>query len=243
LQAQILQSEKLASIGQLVGGAAHELNNPITAMLGYSDLLLNTNLTPRQQPLAASIGRDVRRTKSLVASLISFARQGPAPKSAVDLNTLVRTAIKLAQPQLQLLNISVRTEFDKELPKVLGDANQLLQVCLQLLGNCFHREDESTQSLIVRTQAHQELCVLSMVISASRELESAAPATSGDSIENGQGLSACQGIVQEHGGRISVCRTTDGAFSFRVELPSLLPDTARGRDSTLAAPWQVRPFA
>ena len=80
LQAQILQSEKLASITQLVGGAAHELNNPITAMLGYSDLLLNTKLSEGQQPLAAKIGQYVRRTKSLVASLISFARQTPAPR-------------------------------------------------------------------------------------------------------------------------------------------------------------------
>jgi signal transduction histidine kinase len=241
LQAQILQSEKLASIGQLVGGAAHELNNPITAMLGYSDLLLNAGLTARQQPLAASIGREVRRTKSLVASLISFARQGPAPKSPVDLNTLVRTAIKLAQPQLDSLHTSVRSEFDKELPKVLGDANQLLQVCLQLLGNCFHAEDAGSQSLLVRTETQQELCVLSMVTVRSRELEPAAPATSADASENGQGLSACQGIVQEHGGRIVGCRTADGALSFRVELPALLPDT--GRDSTRAAPWPVRPFA
>ena len=103
LQAQILQSEKLASIGQLVGGAAHELNNPITAMLGYSDMLLSTQLTAEQQPLAAKIGQYVRRTKSLVASLISFARQAPAPKSPVDLNTLARTAVKLTQPQWEAL--------------------------------------------------------------------------------------------------------------------------------------------
>src|SRR5215469_10672235 len=98
LQAQILQSEKLASIGQLVGGAAHELNNPITAMLGYSDLLLNTHLTGEQQPLATKIGQYVRRTRSLVASLISFARLAPAPKIPLDLNTLARTAVKLTEP-------------------------------------------------------------------------------------------------------------------------------------------------
>lgn len=237
LQAQILQSEKLASIGQLVGGAAHELNNPITAMLGYSDLLLNTPLTGRQQPLAASIGRDVRRTKSLVASLISFARQGPAPKSPVDLNTLVRTAIKLGQPQLESLNISVRSEFDKDLPKVLGDANQLLQVCLQLLGNCFHAGGESGQSLLVRTQAERELCVLSMMIVSAEELEFARHTATADSIENPQGLSACHGIVQEHGGRIVGRRTAEGVFLFRVELPALFSEPLHGRESTAAAPW------
>src|SRR5215475_4118213 len=90
LQAQILQSEKLASAGQLVGGAAHELNNPITAMLGYSDLLLSTPLSAEQQPLAAKIGQYVRRTKSLVASLISFARPVASLKTPLDLNTLAR---------------------------------------------------------------------------------------------------------------------------------------------------------
>src|ERR1700722_16484340 len=78
LQAQILQSEKLASIGQLVGGAAHELNNPITAMLGYSDLLLSTQLTAEQQTLAAQISHHTRKTRSLVASLLSFAKRTPA---------------------------------------------------------------------------------------------------------------------------------------------------------------------
>ena len=138
LQAQVLQSEKLASIGQLVGGAAHELNNPITAMLGYSDMLLSTPLTAEQRPLAAKIGQYVRRTKSLVASLISFARQTPSPKSPIDLNTLARTAVKLTQPQWEALEIEVRTQFDPALPKVLGDSNQLLQVCLQLVANCLH---------------------------------------------------------------------------------------------------------
>ena len=242
LQAQILQSEKLASIGQLVGGAAHELNNPITAMLGYSDLLLNAKLTPRQQTLAAKIGRDIRRTKSLVASLISFARQGPTPKSPVDLNTLVRTAIKLAQPQLESLNISVQCELDKELPKVLGDANQLLQVCQQLLGNCSRAAGDSSKTLLVRTQGEHESCVLSMT-TAGAKLESTGQATASDSMEDAEGLSACQGIVQEHGGRIVRGHAGDEAFSLRVELPALLSSPLREPDATLPAPWRVRPFA
>ncbi len=84
LQGQITESEKLASIGQLVGGAAHELNNPITAMLGYSDLLISTPLTPEQQELAGKIGQHARRTRSLVASLLSFAKQGPTAMAPLD---------------------------------------------------------------------------------------------------------------------------------------------------------------
>ena len=168
LQAQILQSEKLASIGQLVGGAAHELNNPITAMLGYSDMLLSTRLTPEQQPLAAKIGLYVRRTKSLVASLISFARQTPAPKSPIDLNTLARTAVKLTQPQWEALAIEVRTQFDSALPKVLGDSNQLLQVCLQLVANCLHVLSEGGgHVLTVSTERQGETSVLQIATESS----------------------------------------------------------------------------
>jgi signal transduction histidine kinase len=241
LQDQMLQSEKMASIGQLVGGAAHELNNPITAMLGYSDLLLNTHLTSQQKPLAAKIGHDIRRTKSLVASLISFARRGTAPKTPLDLNTLVRTAIKLAQPQMDSLAVTVQSEFEKELPKILGDPNQLLQVCLQLLGNCLHTLTKSGRIVLVRTQREQDVCILSIAsgpaASASQGKTSPALPT-----QEAQGLSACQGIVQEHGGRI-VSRTSDATFSIRVELPALLSATSQEWKASQPGLWSIRPFA
>src|SRR6202007_1721371 len=109
-----------------------------TAMLGYSDLLLSTPLSPQQQTLAARIGQYVRRTRSLVASLISFARQAPTPKTSLDLNTLARTAVKLSEPHWKPMQLDVQTSFDPTLSKVLGDSNQLLQVCLQLVSNGLH---------------------------------------------------------------------------------------------------------
>jgi signal transduction histidine kinase len=242
LQAQILQSEKLASLGQLVGGAAHELNNPITAMLGYSDLLSGTALTPQQQPVAARIGQDVRRTKSLVASLISFARQTPAAKAPVDLNTLARTAVKLAQPHWESRNLTVETNFDPELPKILGDSNQLLQVCLQLIGNCFHATDQHGHSLSLRTMREGVVVVLELSITAppNTNLQD----QSAELVpEVSHGLSACQGILQEHGGQVLRAQSNDGALVLRVELPAMAmpPDKATG--TTAAVLRQSQPFA
>lgn len=239
LQAQLLQSEKLASIGQLVGGAAHELNNPITAMLGYSDMLLSTPLTAEQQPLAAKIGQYVRRTKSLVASLISFARQAPAPKSPLDLNTLARTAVKLTQSQWEALEIQVRTQFDSALPKVWGDSNQLLQVCLQLVANCLHvLSERGGRVLILSTERLADTCVL--VISTESmpfPQDIGGSRSSPVDPEDGLGLSACQGILQDHRGQISRERREDGAILLRVELPVTESAPAKAKDSTVPVLW------
>ena len=247
LQAQILQSEKLASIGQLVGGAAHELNNPITAMLGYSDLLLSTPLTPEQAPLAAKIGQYVRRTKSLVASLISFSRQTPAPKTPVDLNTLARTAVKLTQPQWETLKIEVRTQFDTALPKVLGDSNQLLQVCLQLVGNCLHVMSECGAKILTVSTAHQDgVSVLQIATEPLVSLASGSTRAPQSYPEDGLGLSACQGILQEHRGHISRESRDDGAMLLRVELPATITAPARekqSKEATVPVLWQSRPYA
>lgn len=245
LQAQILQSEKLASIGQLVGGAAHELNNPITAMLGYSDMLLSTRLTPEQQPLAAKIGLYVRRTKSLVASLISFARQAPAPKSPVDLNTLARTAVKLTQPQWEALSIEVRTQFDSALPKVLGDSNQLLQVCLQLVANCLHVLSEGGgRFLTVSTERRGENSVLQIAteLSPDNASDGSRPSSSLD-FKDSLGLNACQGILHEHHGQILRQWSENGALLLRVELPVTQSAPSRTKDSTVPVMWQPRPYA
>lgn len=224
LQQQVLDQEKLASIGQLVGGAAHELNNPITAMLGYSDLLLSTRLAPRQQELAAKIGHNVRRTKSLVAGLLTLAKRAPFSRTAVDLNMMLRTAAKLSESQWQALKFELRLELDPALPRIPGDSNQLLQLCVQLLGNALHALTETGQpSVTVRTSTQDGLCVLQLFpqgLGVATDDSSRITAVSPETL----GLTACLGIVQDHHGHIWCERVADSGTTVRVELPLAAPE-------------------
>jgi signal transduction histidine kinase len=251
LQAQITESEKLASIGQLLGGAAHELNNPITAMLGYSDLLLCTPLTPEQSELAGRIGQHARRTRSLVASLLSFAKQGPAAMAPVDLNTLLRTAVKLSQPQWQALQIEVRTEYPQELLLVRGDSNQLLQVCVQIINDAIHSVGQhGSRTLTIAAERKNGTAIIHISdtsLAASREqtLGNAAPDLNSPETLSGLGLSACQGILQQHHGRILWQQDRNVGTIIRVEIPLISPaqDKEQSTESGVPVLWQPQPFA
>jgi len=247
LQAQITESEKLASIGQLVGGVTHELNNPITAMLGYSDLLLTTPLNPEQSELAGRIGQHVRRTKSVVASLLSFARQGPAAMAAVDLKTLLRTTIKLSQPQWQALNIEVRTEFSPDTLVVQGDSNQLLQVCVQIINDALYAVGQHGSRTLSVTAEHKDGLAIINISDAAIAGGSSANQKEEDQTISGLGLSACQGILRQHHGQILWQQNPNAGITIRVEIPVNPPALGKEKEKSTAAGvpvmWQPQPFA
>ncbi|HTC55069.1 MAG TPA: histidine kinase dimerization/phospho-acceptor domain-containing protein [Candidatus Sulfotelmatobacter sp.] len=250
LQAQITESEKLASIGQLLGGAAHELNNPITAMLGYSDLLLGTPLTPEQNELAGRIGQHARRTRSLVASLLSFAKQGPAAMAPVDLNTLLRTAVKLSQPQWQALKIEVRTEYLQELLLVHGDSNQLLHVCVQIINDALHAVGQhGSRILTITAECANDTAIIHIsdasLAARHQTLGNAAPDLNSPETLSGLGLSACQGILLQHHGRILWRQDCNVGTTIRVEIPVILPASEKEQSSDPGLPilWRPQPYA
>jgi signal transduction histidine kinase len=223
LQEQLLKSEKLASLGQLVGGAAHELNNPLTAMVGYSDLLAGTQLTDEQQVLSQKIEQEVRRTQSLISSLISFAKQGPIEKVLLDVNVLARTAIKLMQAQLQARNIEVETDFSDQLPQILGDSNQLLQVIVHFMNNA-QPPLRGAAVLTVSTRLEQNFVSVELFDNGSGILEQQRGSdpfgtATKPGLPAGVGFSACYAIIQEHGGKVGWENIPEAGATIRIELP------------------------
>jgi len=247
VQAQLVQSEKLASLGQLVSGAAHELNNPLAAMMGYSDLLAATDLSGEQRGLMQKIEQQVRRTRTLVSSLLSFAKQVPAEKTLVDINALVQTAVKLCLPQSRGPNVQVHTNFARELPHVLGDSNQLLQVCLHVTNNALHALTDSGGTLTVSAGLQGASVVLEFCDDGPGMEEpdrvfdpfyTTRPVGQGP----GLGLSVCYGIIQEHNGKITCQNRPEGGAIFRIELPAVMDQgqsshsTSRSYDSPKLLP-------
>jgi signal transduction histidine kinase len=229
LQMQFVQAEKLASLGQLAAGAAHEINNPLTAILGYADLIqADSTATERSRSLGEKIREQARRTKVLVTNLLSFARQVPVEKQLLDLRSVVTSAIELRQLDLRDKKIYIEVENPGVLPAVRGDPNQLLQVFFNLINNSVDAmETVGGGSLTVRMRTERGSVILDFSDSGPglREPErvfdpfyTTKPVGKG----TGLGLSICYGIVQEHGGQIFGFNRPEGGCTFRVILPAVL---------------------
>src|SRR5438445_8019985 len=226
LQAQLVQSEKLVSLGQLAAGAAHEINNPLTAILGFSDLLVDDASIPEKaRTTAAKIRDQARRTKTLVANLLSFARQAPSERTLLDINTVVTNAAQLRGLDLKG-STSIELRLESVLPGVRGDGNQLMQVFFNIISNAIDAMEPAGGVLTIKTQRDRSHVVVLFSDTGSGLKDplrvfdpfyTTKPVGKG----TGLGLSICYGLIQEHGGRIICYNRPEGGAVFRVDLPSV----------------------
>jgi two-component system, NtrC family, sensor kinase len=229
LQAQMVQSEKLISLGQLAAGAAHEINNPLTAILGYSDLLADDGTLPdRTRVTAGKIRDQARRTKNLVQNLLSFARQVPAERTLLDINTVVTNAVQLRALDLHDGGSSIEHHLESVLPGVRGDGNQLMQVFFNIINNGLDAMGEQGGGVLtIRTQRDRGNVVILISdtgpgIKEPHRVFDPFYTTKPVGKGTGLGLSICYGIVQEHGGSIRCYNGQTGGAVFRVDLPAVL---------------------
>src|SRR5215813_972782 len=229
LQAQMVQSEKLVSLGQLAAGAAHEINNPLAAILGYSDLLADdAGLPEKARSTAAKIRDQARRTKTLVGNLLSFARQVPAERTLLDINTVVTNAMQLRALDLRTAKTKIELQLESVLPGVRGDGNQLMQVFFNIINNAVDAmESHEGGMLIIKTMRDRGNVIVLFsdtgpgIKDPGRVFDpfyTTKPVGKG----TGLGLSICFGIIQEHAGKILCYNGQKGGAVFRVELPAVL---------------------
>ncbi|MEE8470904.1 MAG: response regulator [Dehalococcoidia bacterium] len=225
---QLLESEKLAAIGELVAGVAHELNNPLAAISLYSELLLDEVEDVGTKERLEIVNGQTERAITIVNNLLSFARKHEPQKSYTSVNESVASAVELRAYELNLDNIKVVQELDPDLPGTMADSHQLQQVFLNFISNAEQamKEAHGKGNLLIQSRKAGDIIQVSFTddgvgISAEKLNRVFEPFFTTKDVGKGTGLglSICHGIIQEHGGQIRVESTIGKGTTFMVEIP------------------------
>ncbi len=239
LETQLVQSEKLAAVGQLVSGVAHELNNPLTSIAGLSEFLLEQKeLGKKDRGHLQVIQEQAERAGRIVRNLLTFARKGSAERVPVDLNEVIRRTLSLTAYDLKLKDVTVERELSGALPDVFGDRHGLQQVVLNLVTNAAQavaenpreRSREITVSTWFDGQVHLRVADTGPGIPEEVAQSVFTPffTTKEPGKGTGLGLSITYSIVESHGGQITLePRSPRGGAAFRVDLPPAPADAVR----------------
>jgi PAS domain S-box-containing protein len=237
LRDKLVHAEKMAAVGQLVSGVAHEVNNPLTAILGFSDLLMESpDLPETARKDLRVILQEAQRTKQIVQNLLSFARQMPPQRTALQLNPILRRTIQLRSYDFNSHGVEIIEHLDDGLPDILGDAHQLQQVFLNILNNAYdavHEVGRPARIQIMSTKSGDSVEVSfsdnGNGISYPDKIFDPFFTTKEVGKGTGLGLSICYGIVKEHGGEI-LCHNNIGGqgATFIVRLPAIAHTASMG---------------
>jgi two-component system NtrC family sensor kinase len=224
-QEQLLQSEKMSAVGQLISGVAHELNNPLTAILGYAQLLEGAGLDHQSADYVRKLFKQAQRTHRVVQNLLSFARQRKPQKQEVDLRKVLEESLTLREYDLKVNNVSLERDIPEDLPSVVADPHQLEQVFLNIVNNALDAMVEASASGVLKVRVFKKdayVCV---------EFDDSGPGikdpsrifdpfytTKSVGKGTGLGLSICYGIVKEHGGEIVARNREEGGATIEVRL-------------------------
>jgi two-component system NtrC family sensor kinase len=237
LEQQLWQAEKLTALGELIAGVAHELNNPLTTVIGFTQLLRRQDWPEKAASDLARIAREAGRCARIVKNLLVFARQRTAEKKEVDINQALRNTLELRAYRLRVKNIALNLNLDEKLPCTLADGYQLQQAFLNIINNAEQAmaEVDGARTLTIRTSVVQRLEYDGTGGLAIRiEFQDSGPGIPLENINRifdpffttkpegegtGLGLSMCFGIVREHGGRIWAENLPGGGALFIIELP------------------------
>jgi PAS domain S-box-containing protein len=225
---QLMMQDRLASIGELTGGLAHEINNPLTSIIGFSGLLLERDLPDDIKQDLMSIHEDAQRIARVVKNLMTFARRQPQEKLPLNINDDIQKVIELRSYEQNIINIKVVTRFSPDLPKIKGNSSQLQQVFFNLIVNAelFMLKAHKKGILTITTEKGGD-CVRASFTDdgpgiereVMRQLFSPFFTTRELGQSTGLGLSICHGIITEHGGRIWAESEPGKGAAFFIELP------------------------
>ena len=229
-QEKLVQAGKLSAVGELVSGVAHELNNPLTGVLGYSQLLIAKNVPDGIKQQLGTIHREATRCQKIVQNLLTFARKHKSEKAYVDVNEIVVATVELRAYQLRVDNVELETDLHPDLPRTMADYHQLQQVFINLITNAHQAMvgENGRGRLVIRSRAENDSIVVTFEddgpgIPEERLGKIFDPFFTTKEVGKGTGLglSLSYGIVREHGGSISAGGRADGrpGSTFRVELP------------------------
>lgn len=242
LQEQLLQSEKLAALGELVTGVAHELNNPLTTVVGYAQLMQgDSNMPPKVDRQMQKIHQEAVRASHIVQNLLAFARRSEPHKSWLDVNSELGTLVRMRDYQLQADNVKVVCHYDKDLPRIWGDPHQLQQVYLNIINNAAQAmvEWRGGGEIVITTEPvmlQREELVPGVRITFADNGPGIAPdhlrkvfdpffTTKNVGQGTGLGMSISLGIISNHNGRIWAESRLGHGARFMLELPAVVDDT------------------